>query len=93
MGAMAKILYAGATLAMPDNVDVDQLASVLLDTYAKGAYSWVTFDSTGDPQQQVRLLTGPGIPVGFVSDPSGGREEDGAPETTASIEPASDSAT
>lgn len=85
IGAMAKILYAGTTLALPDNVDVDELASVLLDTYAKGAYSWVAFDSTGEPQQQVRLLTGPGIPIGFVSDHTDGRDE------VASKESASDS--
>lgn len=76
---------------MPDNVDVDELASVLLDSYAKGAYSWVTFDSTGDPQQQVRLLTGPGIPVGFVSDLADAEEEVSSKEAGSYVEPAQES--
>lgn len=89
---MAKILYAGHAIAVPDNVDVDELAAVLLDTYAKGAYVWVTFYSTGDQQQQVRFLSGPGIAVGIVSDQKGGREEGmstGASEEV--IDPAKDS--
>ena len=68
MGGMAEILYAGRTIALPDTVDVDELATLLRDAYAKGGHSWMSFDLPGDQQRHVRLLFGPGIPVGFISD-------------------------
>lgn len=72
---MAEILYAGRSIAMPDSVDVDELAAMLQDTYAKGGHSWVSFDLPGHQPKHVRLLFGPGIPVGFVC---GQDEEQGA---------------
>lgn len=82
---MAKILYAGHTIPVPDTTNLDELAAYLLDTYAKGSCSWATFDSPGDHQNQVQLLLGPGIPVGFVSDLTDSHEE------VVSEEPAPDS--
>jgi hypothetical protein len=70
---------------VPDSTNLDELAAYLLDTYAKGSYSWATFDSPGDHPNQVRLLTGPGIPIGFVSDQTDSHEE------VVSKEPALDS--
>lgn len=83
---MAKILYAGHTIPLPDSVDVEELAIFLQDSYAKGAHSWATFDLPGEQPKQMRLLFGPGIPVGFITD---GRGERGTQEPVESvIEPA-----
>lgn len=75
---MAKIFYAGHTIPLPDSVDIEELAVFLQDSYAKGAHSWATFDLPGEQPERMRLLFGPGIPVGFVTD---GREEPGAQES------------
>jgi len=75
---MAKIFYAGQTIPLPDSVDIEELAVFLQDSYAKGAHSWATFELPGAPPKQMRLLFGPGIPVGFVTDT---REEPGAQES------------
>lgn len=64
---MAEILYAGHVIPLPDVVDVDELSVFLQDSYAKGAHSWATFDVPGDQRKQVRLLLGPGIPVGLYT--------------------------
>jgi hypothetical protein len=65
---MAKILYAGQAIALPENADVEGLAALLQDSYSKGGHSWVTFDLPGEQPKQMKLLFGPGIPVGFVVD-------------------------
>lgn len=72
---MTEILYAGRTIALPDTVDVGELAKVLQNTYAKGGHSWMSFDPPGDPQRHVQLLFGPGIPVGFISDQRKGKTD------------------
>lgn len=65
---MAEILYAGHVIPLPETVDVEELSEFLQDAYAKGAHSWATFDVLGDHPKQVRLLLGPGIPVGLYTD-------------------------
>lgn len=69
---MASILYSGQTLPLPDSVNVDELAAVILDTYAKGAHSWIALGLEGAEPKNLRLLVGPGIPVAIISDKSTG---------------------
>jgi hypothetical protein len=63
---MANILYLGQSFTPSEEVDVDELADVILATYGKGVHSWVTMDLAGDQPKSVRLLVGPGIPVAII---------------------------
>lgn len=67
LGAMASILYSGQTLPLPEDVNVDDLAAVILHTYAQGATSWIALGLEG-AEPNLRLLVGPGIPVAIISD-------------------------
>lgn len=65
---MASIIYSGQTFTLPDEVNVDVLADVILDTYAKGGHSWITIGPADAREQNMRLLVGPGIPVAILND-------------------------
>lgn len=67
--AMASIIYSGQTLPLSEGVDIDELAAVILDTYAQGAHSWIALGSEG-AEPNLRLLVGPGIPLAIISDKS-----------------------
>lgn len=67
---MATLLYSGQALPISEEVDVEQLATVILDLYAKGAHSWLTLTSAGAKPQTLRLLVGSGIPVGIIQNES-----------------------
>lgn len=71
---MAEILYAGHVIPLPDELDIEELCEFVQDSYARGAHSWASFDVPGDQPKQVRLLFGPGIPVGVYTD--GGSQSD-----------------
>lgn len=65
---MVSIVYAGQTLPMPDGADADRLADILLNSYAKGSYSWLWVDVAGTPPRRVQLMVGPGIPIAIIID-------------------------
>ncbi|NVM96093.1 hypothetical protein [Arthrobacter wenxiniae] len=65
---MVNILYAGQTIPLPKGVSVEELADLLLDTYAKGGYSWLRLDGEGGESKRVQLMLGPGIPVAIVGE-------------------------
>lgn len=62
---MVSILYSGQTLPI-DDVDIEELTTVILDTCAQGAHSWISLSTTGANARAVRLLIGPGIPVAIL---------------------------
>lgn len=66
LGAMANLLYAGQTIPLQETVNVEELADLLLDAYAKGGYSWLWADLKGASPERVRLMIGPGIPIAIV---------------------------
>ncbi|QSZ49570.1 hypothetical protein [Arthrobacter sp. D5-1] len=71
---MAYIIYQGQNIAIPDNVKIDELANAIQAMQNAGGYSYVTLDLEGTQPKRVRLMVGPGIPIGIVSDPLDGHE-------------------
>ncbi|MGF6833992.1 hypothetical protein QF015_002167 [Paenarthrobacter sp. TE4293] len=71
---MAYIIYQGQNIAIPDNVKIDELAEGLKAMQNNVAYSWLTLNLAGSEPKRVRLMVGPGIPIGIVSDPLDGHE-------------------
>lgn len=78
---MAFLIYSGQTIAIPDGAKTDQLAEALQNISNSGAYSWLTLDLAGEEPKRVRLLFGPGIPVGIISDQMDGHDVDLTNET------------
>lgn len=70
----AFILYQGQKIAIPDNVKIDELAEAFKAMQNNVAYSWVTLDLEGPDPKRVRLMVGPGIPIGIISDPLDGHD-------------------
>jgi hypothetical protein len=70
----AFILYQGQKIAIPDNVKIDELAEALKSMQNNVSFSWVTLNLDGPDPKRVRLMVGPGIPIGIVSDPMDGHE-------------------
>lgn len=64
---MSTVMYAGQRISVSDSLDMEELAGVILDSCAKGLYSWITVESPGPSQSVLRLLVGPGIPVGLIT--------------------------
>ncbi|YCH09490.1 hypothetical protein ACTAQJ_07950 [Arthrobacter sp. alpha11c] len=71
---MAFILYQGQKIAIPDNVKVDEVADAIKAIQNSGTYSYVTLNLEGEVPKRIRLMVGPGIPIGIVSDPLDGHE-------------------
>ncbi|BCW59581.1 hypothetical protein [Arthrobacter sp. StoSoilB20] len=71
---MAYIIYQGQNIAIPDNVKIDELADGLKAMQNSVAYSWLTLNLAGTEPKRVRLMVGPGIPIGIVGDPLDGHE-------------------
>lgn len=90
---MTKILYAGHAVSVPDAVKVDELASAIQNIHNSGKYSYLTIDLTGEEPKRIRLLFGPGIPVGIVSDQMDGHTPDLSDESlSAFLDPEEDPA-
>lgn len=81
---MAKILYGGHSINVPP-VKIDELAQAIQAMSNSGSYSWLTVDLDGTDPKRVRLIMGPGIPVGIVSDQMDGHEVDLSNETLVSF--------
>jgi hypothetical protein len=71
---MANLLYAGQTIPLQEIVNVEELADILLDAYAKGGYSWLWVDLEGASPKRIQLMIGPGIPIAIVSNHAGTHE-------------------
>ncbi|ERI35230.1 hypothetical protein M707_22855 [Arthrobacter sp. AK-YN10] len=70
----AFILYQGQKIAIPDNVKIDVLADAIQRVQNAAGYNYVTLNLEGRDPKRVRLMVGPGIPIGIVSDPFDGHE-------------------
>ncbi|MCX8453368.1 hypothetical protein [Paenarthrobacter ureafaciens] len=70
----AFILYQGQKIEIPENTKIDELANALKAMQNSVAYSWVTLNLDGPDPKRVRLMVGPGIPIGIISDPLDGHE-------------------
>lgn len=70
----AFILYQGQKIAIPDNVKIDVLADAIQAVQNATGYNYVTLNLEGPDPKRVRLMVGPGIPIGIVSDPLDGHE-------------------
>lgn len=68
----AFILYQGQKIAIPDNVKIDELANAIQAVQNAGGYNYVTLNLDGADPKRVRLMVGPGIPIGIISDPLDG---------------------
>ncbi|MCF3137655.1 hypothetical protein LRQ04_00160 [Paenarthrobacter sp. AR 02] len=73
---MAYIIYQGQNIAIPDNVKIDELADGLKAMQNNVACSWLTLNLAGAEPKRIRLIVGPGIPIGIVSDPMDGHAVD-----------------
>ncbi|UOD81978.1 hypothetical protein [Paenarthrobacter ureafaciens] len=72
----AFILYQGQKIAIPDNTKIDELAEAIKAMQNNVAYSWVTLNLDGTDPKRVRLMVGPGIPIGIISDLLDGHDPD-----------------
>lgn len=70
----AFILYQGQKIAIPENTKIDELANAIKAMQNNVAFSWVTLNLDGPEPKRVRLMVGPGIPIGIISDPMDGHE-------------------
>jgi hypothetical protein len=81
---MANLLYAGQTIPLQGPLNVEELADILLDAYAKGGYSWLWVDLEGVSPKRVQLMVGPGIPIAIVDDHADSHEAKKANDVPAS---------